>query len=622
MPDEPSINPILSLPCDVLEHVFRFVNGNTTDLASARMACKAFRSMANNVTQAVYINNMVSSDAILTYSKLVAEIPGLKELHVQMCRFGNVYDWISFSEPMQQHVLAVARFEHMNTGLHPQFFMLKPMCNLTLLTINKSHDVTDLSCLPRSLIKLRVNDCASLSTLNLDSCKESLTSLRMTKCPKLNVHHVFSECSALTNMQTLRLIDLSPHDQLTDDADRRFQYDLPGSLKRLHVHTNFYWDVRNALKQVRSLNKLILRVSDSIYLPPVMNEFEPEWDITDMIKDMQHLRVLSLYGYYVLPTKIPTGLSHFRKARVLDMGSSLCSTNMRIDNLWKLRKLHVSLGFGDMNMDVENDHPCDLDELTFRCINKLSIFPSPDTFCNLRTLEMINCEDIADAMPMVNGSMALTRLKIDTCSIDRLAVPVNVKDLILYNNSGLTVIDFTESTGLENVDIQCCTRLNDIMTLRHCTSIKTLHLESCFYVGSLSFLSALCDLERCTLAHLPNAKLLPGCLARQRQLQHVKIVSLGVDTLWFIGGNQSVSSIQICSSIQVIDVGAIVKCPNVQELRIKCRNAINVCALGYVHNLRILSLTAFDLSQDMIRYLKMKLPETFMYVVNLSDTID
>lgn len=69
MPDEPSINPILSLPCDVLEHVFRFVNGNTTDLASARMACKAFRSMANNVTQAVYINNMVSSDAILTYSK-------------------------------------------------------------------------------------------------------------------------------------------------------------------------------------------------------------------------------------------------------------------------------------------------------------------------------------------------------------------------------------------------------------------------------------------------------------------------------------------------------------------------------------------------------------------------
>ena len=630
MPDEPSINPILSLPCDVLEHVFSFLSGNqdqdqdqgnNDNIANARITCKSFNSIANNVTKTIYINNMVSSEAVRTYSKLVAKIPELKELHVQMCRFGNVHDWISFTEPMKRHVLAAARFEHMSMDIHPQFFTLKPLCMLTTLTIHKSHDITELSCLPITLSRLRIHDCASLSRLNLDMCKDRLQYLRMTKCSKMNVHHVFSECAALTNLQALRLEDLSPYEKLFEDHfNVHFQYELPGSLKRLHVHTNFYWDVRKALKRNLALTKLVLRVSDSIHLPPITNEFEPEWDITDMIKDMQNLRVLSLHGFYILPAKIPMGLSHFRKTRVLDMGTSLCNTNMSIDNFYKLRKLHVSLGFGDMNVNMKIDNS-DLHDLTLCCINQLCI-RSKGTFCNLRTLEMVNCENILDSLQMAQGCMALTRLKIDMCSIDHLTVPANVRELVVHNNSGLTLVDFTQSKEITLVDIQCCTRLNDIKSIRHCTRIRTLNIESCFYLGDLGFLAALVDLEHCTLAHLPNAKLAPGCLAKQDRLHHVKIVSLGVDTLWFIGGNKNVSSIQICSSIQVIDVGAIVECPNVQELRIKCRNAVNVCALGYVQNLRILSLTAFDLSQEMIRYLKTRLPETFMYVVNLSDNVE
>ena len=495
--------------------------------------------------------------------------------------------------------------------------------NLSHIHIAKSHDITTLPILPVTLAKLVIKDCAGLSKMeeSMSQCGDTLKTLWITKCPRLSLFAVFRHCVGLKCLQRLKLSDLSS----LSDSNAKPILSLPSTLHRLTVISSCYWDVKASLSRVSDIKRLVIKFTESLNTSPIHDISDPEWDITDVVERFKEIRVLSLHGYYIVLSKLRPGMSHFRKARVVETGTSLNSTDLTVSDLQlhRIKRLQVALGFGALVIRnhrdgvIESHGAAILDTLILRCIQKVTIrLYHSKAFENLTCLEMYHCDRIGD---IIEQCPRITNLKLDSCSLESLMIPATVKNLVLHNNMNLHCIDFTEcNKSIENVDIICCPRLHEFVSIEGST-VKDLRIETCFKLSHISWIRSLESLETCTLGHLPNARLHVGMFSDQENLRLLKIISLDTNNMWCMARNAALSFVQFNSSSRVLDVGAIVTCPDIYELRIKCKRAINMHVIGYMSNLRMLSITAYEVDHDMIQYLKTRLPETFIYVVNLSD---
>ncbi|HEY3449553.1 MAG TPA: hypothetical protein VGK67_24585 [Myxococcales bacterium] len=271
------------------------------------------------------------------------------------------------------------------------------------------------------------------------------------------------------------------HLRISADGDRVV---LPKIFQRLRLERLEIWDadIRDVLP-LKSLKRLHLVVQD------------PKADVALLAKHLPDLVHLEIWGSHLKQGALPREISKFKRLEVLDLVS--CGLSDLPDELARLPKLHT-LRLRGLPMTRVPDVVARLKGLRELQL-RVPLTTLPDSLATLPHLFDLDLGtalngasmDAADdqpprnlqPLPKVLGKLArLQRLNLDCCGVTSLDALEPLRELrslsLMY--AGLESCEpLLAFPDLEELSLQSCHRLHDLMPLTRLARLRALSLENC-----------------------------------------------------------------------------------------------------------------------------------------------
>ncbi|KAJ3674891.1 hypothetical protein LUZ60_005507 [Juncus effusus] len=464
--------------------------------------------------------------------------------------------------------------------LHPNWLKTETLTSLTTIGILCCNYITTIPCLPRSVTKLKVNDCKRLASLQVCLVPSSLPSLKRIE---------INGCKELVTMavETLHEFIYLQHLSVYDCPKITCQREmfLPPSLQDLRLKSCGELEERfsGSLGNLASLTRLTIRDCQRLTSIPL-----------DNLKSLRHLEIKgcsqlqSIGGLELLESVNTIIISSCPELKSLELGNPKSLEGLEIEGCSQLQSIgglellesvrSINISSCPELKSLELGNPKSLQDLRLKSCGELEerFSGSLGNLTSLTNLTIRDCQRLT-SIPLDNLK-SLRHLEIKGCSqlqsIGGLELLESVKLLIISSCPELKSLELGNLKSLGNLLIKGCSQLQSIgglellgsvewLNISSCPELKSLELgnpksldylkiEGCSQLQSIGGLELLESVKWLIISSCPELKSLE--LGNPKSVMELKIE--GCSQLQSIGG------LELLASAESVDVKS---CPMLEE---------------------------------------------------------